>query len=495
MNLSTRLFLSVFLTGASVMIVELVGSRVLAPTLGTSTLVWTSLIGLILGALSLGYWWGGELADKNPDRNMFATILIISSALILLIPIMAPMVLVISHVLLPSIALRAIIVTLILFCPAGVVLGMASPYAARLLLTSVEASGKTVGRLYAFSTIGSIVGTFLAGFVLLTIFRTNTIFFLVAGVLAVTSLLTISDRRNLRQLAYLCVAAAVILLAGNASLAQAIDSEVQTFPTKYQDVNIFPAVDDATDREILVWQTDPFVWQSAIFPDEPETLVFDYLKGYNLYQDILEQSPSRMLMLGGAGFVYPRHVLATDHDVVFDVVEIDDELEAIAREHFMLKEYTNLHSYAADARTFLMDTEHEYDVIFGDAYTAVYSIPYHLTTVEALELVRTALDDEGLFVVNVISAIEGDNAAFLEHFVYTLEEVFPSVIIRQTEPDRNSEEVQNLLVFASKQGNSLAVTDEHDALFPSVDLPIPHDTTLLTDQHAPIEHLTRSFFR
>lgn len=492
MTLSSRLSLSVFITGSSIMIVELVGSRILAPTLGTSTLVWTSLIGLILGALSLGYWWGGNLADKKPDVNIFALLLLASAVLIWLIPFVAPLTLTLLQTLSSSIAFRAVVVTIIVFCPAAVLLGMSSPYAARLLLHSVADSGKTVGRLYALSTLGSIVGTFFAGFVLLTYFRTSSIIFGVAALLALTSLLTVTSKTLTR----------IIVIFGSITVLSVIGLNEPVFaqgtivvPTRYQDVRIFPAIDPKTNRDILVWQTDPLVWQSAIYPDAPNEPVFNYLKGYDLYKAYLDRKPERALLLGGAGYVYPRHFLQHEEHAQMDIVEIDGELAQIAKDHFMLEDHPRMHLFTGDARTFLAQSGHTYDVIFGDAYTAVYSIPYHLTTVEALHEVKQHLANDGVFIVNVITALEGEKAAFLQHFVHTLEQVFTHVDIRQTDPEKGPETVQNILIFAHNHPNENLNSTQNDTLFPLYKVTTPVGTKLLTDQYAPVEALTRTFFR
>ena len=492
MQLQHRLSLSVFVTGSSIMIVELVASRILAPTLGTSTLVWTSLIGLILGALSLGYWWGGNLADKRPDANIFATLLLCSAALIWLIPIVAPILLALLQELTNQIALRAVIITIVMFCHASVFLGMSSPYAARLLLERVDESGKTVGRLYALSTLGSIMGTFLAGFVLLTYFRTSTIMFGVAGTLALTSHLTISTQK-LTRIAITGIGAAVLsLFLANQSV---FAFGYTTVPTRYQDVRIFPSTDPKTNRDILVWQTDPLVWQSALYIDEPHELVFNYLKGYDLYREYIKGNPKRVLLLGGAGYVYPRHFIDREPDAEIDVVEIDGELAEIAKEYFYLEDSARMHLYTGDARTFLAQTSHTYDVIFGDAYTAVYSIPYHLTTREALTMVQKKLHSDGMFIVNVITALEGVDAAFLQHFVHTLQQVFAQVDVRQTDPERQPKDVQNILVFAYNGETQVLLPAEQEILFPLQNISIPTTTKILTDEYAPIEALTRSFFR
>src|SRR4030042_2038573 len=178
----------VFVSGASVMILEITGSRVLAPYLGTSIFVWTSLIGIVLGSLSLGYWWGGKLADKKPSYKIFSLIIFVAASMIGMIAFVKLFVLVFLQLVISDIPTRAVISTLILFAPANVVLGMVSPYAVKLKIKSITKAGTTVGNLYAVSTIGSIAGTFLAGFLLISYLGNTKILLFLSIVLVLTSI-------------------------------------------------------------------------------------------------------------------------------------------------------------------------------------------------------------------------------------------------------------------------------------------------------------------
>jgi predicted membrane-bound spermidine synthase len=157
----------VFFSGAVVMVFEIIGSRILAPYIGTSTYVWTSLIGVILGSLSVGYWLGGRLADNQPNSKLLAAVLFAAAALVTITLLLQEFVLVGLATVSLRLELKALIAALVLFAPASVLFGLVTPYAVRLKMISVADAGKTVGRLYALSTVGSILGTFAAGFFLL----------------------------------------------------------------------------------------------------------------------------------------------------------------------------------------------------------------------------------------------------------------------------------------------------------------------------------------
>ncbi|MCK4525627.1 MAG: fused MFS/spermidine synthase, partial [Candidatus Andersenbacteria bacterium] len=195
-----KLYLIVFSTGAVIMILELIGSRILAPTLGTSIFIWTSLIGIILGAMSLGYFLGGKLADKNPNVETFSLIIFASGILIFFIIIIKTSVLEFSVFL--GMKNGAIFSAIALFALPAVLLGTVSPYAARMAIKEVESSGRTMGNLYAISTFGSIVGTFLAGFYLIPNFGSTNILYTLAFLLFFISIFSYYNKiRTIKILA------------------------------------------------------------------------------------------------------------------------------------------------------------------------------------------------------------------------------------------------------------------------------------------------------
>jgi MFS family permease len=181
--------ITVFTCGALVMIFEITGTRLLAPYIGTSTYVWTSLIGGILAALSLGYWLGGKLADRKPELKVLALIIFSAGGLIALTILLKDVVLSAIVRIALGLALKSVAAALVLFAPASVLLGFVTPFAVRLKMLSLKDSGKTVGRLYALSTVGSIFGTFLAGFFLIPFVGSTRTLYLIAAVLVGLALL------------------------------------------------------------------------------------------------------------------------------------------------------------------------------------------------------------------------------------------------------------------------------------------------------------------
>ncbi|MCD4681915.1 MAG: fused MFS/spermidine synthase [Bacteroidales bacterium] len=178
----------VFICGAVVMAFEIIGSRMLGPYVGTSMVVWTSIIGVILLSLSLGYYWGGRIADKLPRADILSLIIFISALFMIFSTFLKDEILQLLIRWIDNIKVVSVIASLILFTVPSVLLGMVSPYAARIKMKSVEKSGSTVGNLYAISTVGSILGIFMAGFYLIPTFKITNILLLLSIVLIAVSL-------------------------------------------------------------------------------------------------------------------------------------------------------------------------------------------------------------------------------------------------------------------------------------------------------------------
>jgi hypothetical protein len=177
-----------FFCGAVVMAFEIVGSRMLGPFVGTSMFAWTSIIGVILLSLSLGYYWGGRIADMRPRADILSLFIFIAALFIILTVVLKEPVLNTLLNSIDNIQIVSLIASIILFAIPSLLLGMVSPFAVRIKMKSVEQSGSTVGNLYAISTVGSIAGVFLAGFYLIPTFKISNILMMLAVVLITVSL-------------------------------------------------------------------------------------------------------------------------------------------------------------------------------------------------------------------------------------------------------------------------------------------------------------------
>jgi spermidine synthase len=476
--------------GALVMIYEIIGSRILAPYIGSSTYVWTSLIGVILAALSLGYWLGGKTADRKPDLKVLASVIflaggavgvtILSKDIFLTFLSQSPFVL----------EVKSLIAALFLFAPASVLLGFVTPYAVKLKMSSLEDSGKTVGRLYALSTFGSILGTFLAGFFLIPfVGSTKTLYIIGVSLFAISLMLApfALTRTNLTSL--------ILFIFGIfASEAHAYFlykfNDLRDIDTEYSRVQIFKMTDEETGRPLRAMTFDPQTLQSKMYLDGDE-LATAYLKYYHLVRHF-KPDFQKTLMIGGAGYSFPKDYLRKYPDKEIEVVEIDPQMTEIAKKYFDLQENPRLKITHEDGRTFINRAETaKYDAVFIDAFTSLFQVPFQLTTIEAVSQINRILKDDGIVIFNIGGAIKGNSSRFLQAELATYKQIFPQVHLFKVKPEMKDEEVQNLIIIVLKNKN--------EANFANTDIEIGkllrncysqihnQQIPILTDELAPVE--------
>lgn len=481
---------AVFICGAVVMVYEIIGSRILAPYIGTSTYVWTSLIGIILGSLSLGYWLGGRLADRRPDiRNLSAAIFAaggLVSVTILIKDIFSSYVSALGV----SIELKAVIAALVLFAPASVCLGLITPYAVRLKIADVSDSGRTVGRLYALSTVGSILGTFAAGFFLIPFVGSIRTLYLIAGSLFAVSIFLAPLRLSQTNISAITIFVIGILASEADSLMLRQSNEMFDVDTEYSRVRIFKTVDPVTLKPIRALSTDPYITQSAVFLDSDD-LVLPHNRFYHLVR-YYKPGFTSTLMVGGAGYTFPRDYLAKYPDARMTVVEIDPEMTSLARRFFRLNEDPRLSIVHQDGRAFLNAApDGEFDAVLMDAFSSLFTVPFHLTTIEAAREVDRALKSDGVAILNMGSAVAGEASKFLQAEIATYRTVFPSVDVYKVHLEYPDEKLQNVILVASKRKLSPAETAD-----PEISELLQHRLSLgfvtavkpLTDDLAPVEY-------
>ena len=478
--------MAVFLCGAVVMVIELTGSRIMAPFLGTSLVVWTSLIGVILAAMSAGYWWGGRLADRRPERALLGRIILLAAFATAAIAGTKSLVLGFLQSQGAGLHTAAVWGALVLFAPPALLLGMVAPFAVRLKLSHKRTGGQTAGNLYAISTVGSIVGTFAAGFVLIAWLGSTNILLLMAAVLAVAALL--AARSGAAVKAGALAAFAVMLWYGVDYDRQLAAAGFVDTDTPYNRVIVFNGAEIGSGRPIRVMITGPQGRQSAMYLDHTTELAVPYTRYYRLVEHFAP-GMKRLLVLGGGGYSFPKYALANYPAVSVDVVELDPGITRLARELFELRDHARLRVLEEDARTFLNRNRRTYDAILCDTFNSDYSIPFHMTTREAVERIRDALSPDGVVLVNVLSAVEGDRGRLFQAMYATYAAVFPRVAAFALEP-RNPSEWQNIIIaaFASKEEKAVEPSGEMATLL-AHRIPVPEQpaVALLTDDYAPVD--------
>ncbi|PIP17586.1 MAG: spermidine synthase [Parcubacteria group bacterium CG23_combo_of_CG06-09_8_20_14_all_35_9] len=480
--------ITVFICGVVVMIFELVGSRILGPYFGTSIFVWTSLIGIILGSLSLGYYFGGKIADKKPSISMLSLIIFLSAISVGLTIFLKDFLLIYLQVSVSDIRTSSVIASLILFMPASVLLGMVSPYAAKLKLDSLNTSGSTVGNLYAISTTGSIVGTFLSGFYLIPHFGTNRLLIILSIILITVSLL-LYVKKFIKIRLSIFIFMIISLFAFNGFNYLLEKGEFIDVDTAYNRIWIYNHIDSKTNKQVKIMGINNEN-HSSMFLDSDE-LVNEYTKYYNLANHF-NPNFKKTLMFGGAGYSYPKYFLLKYPEATIDVVEIDPKVTELAKKYFRLKENPRLTIYHEDGRVYLNKTQKKYDVIFGDAFSSHYSLPYQLTTKEAVQKKFDILKDNGIVILNIISAMEGEKGKFLRAEYLTYKSIFSQVYLFPVRDQNDGHEIQNVILVALKSNKPQNFNDAD----PKLNEYLQHlwkneiitDIPILTDDFAPVDY-------
>jgi spermidine synthase len=468
---------------------EIVGSRIVAPYLGASTYIWTSLIGVILGALSLGYWLGGKAADRRPDIRVLAGAIFAAGGAVT-VTILAKDVILSMIASMPApLEIKAVLASLLLFAPAAVALGFVIPYSTRLRIAAVSTAGSTVGRLYALSTIGSIAGTFLAGFLFIPYVGSSRTLYFIGGCLFLLSFLLVPftlTRNRVSILALFCLA-----VVGNELIAYYSRAAfgLFDFDTEYSRIRIFETRNAGDGRPMRAMSTDPYSVQSAIFLDG-EDLALEYTKFYHLV-DAFNSGHRRSLMIGGAGFSFPQDYLRRYPGTTIDVVEIDPQVTSLARRFFRLEDDPRMRIFHEDGRVFLNNASGPYDAVFVDAFGSLLTIPFHLTTIETVRQIDRVLDPQGVVILNLGSAIKGPRDRFLKAELATYRAVFTNVAVFKVRPERPDDDTQNLIIVASRSNSLRPHTEaagDHSALLKKrLDTTGIDSVTPLTDDLAPVE--------
>lgn len=493
-----KLYIIVFFTGAIVMILELIGSRILAPKLGTSIFVWTSLIGIILGAMSLGYYLGGKLADKDPKMKTLSNIIFISGIFVFLIVILKNIVLETGVAF--GLRFGSIYSSIILFAIPGILLGSVSPYAVRLAMEKVEKSGKTVGNLYAVSTFGSIVGTFFSGFYLIPNFGSTNILYGLSLSLFLLSIFGFWEGARVKQ-----VIAITLVLFGCSSVINAYENKkfLVDEDSAYSHIRVYD-LNDFEGKPIRVMSVENF-FDSGMYLDSDE-LVFAYSKYFRL-DDVFNKNIKKAVVFGGAAYSTPKDYLLRKKDGIVDVVEIDPKTTEVAEKYFRLNtDDERLRIFHEDARMFLnrtSKTNEKYDVVYNDAFNASCTMPFHMTTREAVSQVYDILNDDGVYILNMVSGVTGGSSDFFRSEYKTINERFAQVYvfpIRSVDLE-NSDKAQNIVLVATKKRVNIEQILKDNENGPIAEL-LAHmwkyeiktdDLPILTDDYAPVNFYTSKF--
>src|SRR5215213_5273755 len=426
----------VFAGGFASIGVELAASRLLAPFFGSSTFIWASLIGSTLAFLSLGYFLGGRLADRRPEPVVLYAVTAIAAVAIGTIPFVARPLLTGSleafRELDAGTFYGSLAGTLLLLAPPVTLLGFISPFAIRLQLSDVASAGKTAGSLYALSTIGSITGSFVPALVLIPLIGTAATFFILSFALLVPAMAgLVAMRARSVALATGLAAFTVPALALAAPTGVRPPDRGILLDERESAYNYIQVVDEDGRRSLIL--NDGHAVHSVYDPDELLTGgPWDYfMVAPMMVEDTGPPVTSRMpepqdaLIIGMAGGTVARQLTAAYGPIPITGVEIDPEIDDVAREYFALDELKNLNEIVADGRYALRTSEATFDLVGVDAYRQPY-IPFQLTSREFFQEVAAHLRPGGVAVVN--AGRTRTDFRLVESLGATMRDVFPHVV-------------------------------------------------------------------
>ncbi len=454
----------IFASGALIMVLEMVGARLMAPYLGTSVIVWTSLIGVVLACLAVGAFVGGRLADKNISQATLAKILSGAGFGSAFTGLGYAFVGASITTYIDNIYLSAVVAAICLFALPAVFFGMISPYIIRLRLADISTSGATVGRLYALSTTGSIVGTFLGGFVLISFFPSTYILLGTSAAMLILALLVaLVGRKDKVKKSDILPSIFLLFCLPLVGYTNHITAEFMTqngtpppIETPHNSIRLSQGINEH-NRPIRYMATDPGYAQSGMYIDKPTELLFEYTQYYSLGTVLFPKAHS-ILMLGGGGYSVPKWLLAghgglDGKNLRLDVVELDPGMTRIAKESFGLKDDPRMRIFHTDARRYVNLNTQKYDLVFVDVFNSHYSVPFHMGTIEAGKALRHSVNDSGAILMNVISAFEGENSHILQGIYGALKQSFDKIYIFAVRPNLPRTAVQNFMLLALPTSN------------------------------------------
>ena len=489
------LYLTEFFAGMSVMAVELGASRLLAPYFSSSQIVWTIIIGTIMIAMALGNIYGGKSADKSPNPDKLYGRILIAAVWIALIPVAGKyIVLGISALLIFTVNNNFLIIAA--FCACMVIfvfplflLGTVTPSLAKYSVSSLDDSGRTVGTLGAFNTIGSIIGTFVPTFVTIPAVGTSITFLIFAGILIVLSVIYfVSSRVGYKK----------IIISGVIFVSCCVFGHGDSFAFWQKDLtyegesiyNYLQVSED--DKQVSLSTNVLFGVQSVYMKDDTLTgLYYDYAMAAPLMVPYKNPDSMEVLILGMGTGTYATQCRKYFGDMNIEGVEIDEKITKLSRKYFALPDDINVTTY--DGRAFLNASDRKYDVIMVDAYQDI-TIPFQMSSVEFFRLVKSHLNENGVMVVNM-NMRGNDDGDINQYLADTISSVFGNVYTVEVDNSTNRE------LFASDNNDMMGVLNDNISGIKDADLRFMMNKVrdnsiaynagklIMTDDNAPVELL------
>jgi predicted membrane-bound spermidine synthase len=499
------LYFTVFISGLCSLSLEMTGSRLLESTFGSSNLVWAAVIGLILIYLAVGYFLGGKWADRSASHALFYRILIAAALSIAVIPLVAKPILNLASRAFDQLQFGvlggAFAVVIVLMAVPVILLGTASPFAIRLAVRDSRTIGSVSGRIYAISTLGSFVGTFLPPLILIPLAGTSLTFLIISATLLLTAIVGLMlTNFSVRSLPILLTP--VFLLAAGFWL--------YNLPSRTTDGMIFETESAYNYIQVLEFNGYHLLrlneGQGIHSIHHPTILRYTGPWDQVLAAPFFNPAPvdpagiQSMAIIGLAAGTTARQASFAYPGIQIDGFEIDPKIVQVGNQYFDMDEIPGLTVFVQDGRWGLEHSPNRYQVISIDAYRPPY-IPWHMTTVEFFQSVHDHLTPDGVMVINVGRAPQ--DRRLINTLSSTILQVFPSVHVMDLPNSFNS------LVYATVQPTATQnLTDNLHFLLPRSDIhpllaetaqftlinlmPAPPLDLIFTDDRAPIEWITNN---
>ncbi len=497
------LLFTVFVSGMTTLAAELAAGRLIGNVFGTSNLVWASIIGLILIYLTLGYFLGGKWADKNPTPSAMYHILAWGAFTIGLVPYIAGPVLrsaaTAFDALSVGIMAGSFIAVLILFSVPITLLGAISPFAIRLSVDDTSKAGQTSGQIYAISTLGSFIGTFIPTLVTIPTIGTKLTFLLFGMSLLIVALIGLARFASSREMFKLIWMPVVLALVAAFSTGQSLKSSTGQL---YEAESAYNYIQVQEVNSFTILRLNDGQGIHSIY--HPDTLNYggpweQFLVGPYFYANRKTQDVKRMAIIGLAAGTAARQASAVYGGIPIDGFELDEKIVEVGEKYFGLN-LPNLTVHIGDGRLNLERSPYQYDIIAVDAYRPPY-IPPHMTTQEFFSIVASHLTDDGVLTINV-GSVPGDRR-LIDGLATTIGTIFPTIHIMDIPGSLNT------MIFATKQptlrenfsANLVALAADpatHPLLISAMSATFANlkdgyqTTTVFTDDLAPIEWIVNN---
>jgi len=452
-----------FVEGSAVMACELLGAKMIAPFYGSSLLVWSSVIGVTLAALASGYFAGGYFADRFTGNTLLFTVLAVGSSFIALMPLSAKMIM--EATLSLGVRTGSLVSTLVFLFPPLVCMGMVSPIIIRLASQDVQHTGRTAGSVYAVSTVGGILATFLAGFYAIPTWGLTLPALVAASALGVFPILYFFSSKR-----FPVAAGLIVLIAG---LFLGLRMEKADPRVLYQSegllgqviVSQFERALDDTVHPLMVL----FVNRHPQTTSDPQTgySSLPYVHGVSTIASI-KPSGSKALILGLGGASVADEFLRLGFEV--EGCELDERISHVAKTYFF--PHHNYPVYVDDARHLIRTTQKRYDVVMLDVFSGEQQPP-HVLTLETFQEIKQMIPADGLLIMNLTGFLTGRLGLGARSIIKTLREAGYDLRVLATP---GSEENRNLLLVASPSSidfSGLSVERQNECCREIGGVPIP----------------------